>query len=110
MGLLRVTRALVWRGIYRGIRLPLRITRQQCNSTFPPPTARPYSSSDTSTHKKHGQSRLRTLCDSRAQFCRRHAHRGKTPCALPLTSLVSVLHACRVKKEAYATVRREDAE
>jgi hypothetical protein len=34
----------------------------------------------------------RTLRDSRAQFCLRHDHRGKTPRALFLTSLVLVLH------------------
>jgi hypothetical protein len=49
---------------------------------------------------------LWTLCDSHAQFCRRHAHRGKTSRAVSLTSLVLVLHKSRARKEAYATVQR----
>jgi membrane protein len=80
------------------------------SAAAPPPTARPHSASDATRREKRIQSRLRTLRDSRAQFCLRHGHRGKTPRAIFLTSLVLVLHKSRVRKEAYATVRRQDAE
>ena len=46
----------------------------------------------TEWREKRIQPRLRTLRDSRAQFCRRHGHRGKTPRAIFLSSLVLVLH------------------
>ena len=76
----------------------------------PPPTARPHSASDATGREKRIQPRLQTLRDSRAQFCRRHGHRGKTPRAIFLTSLVLVLHKSRVRREAYATVQKQDAE
>ena len=58
----------------------------------PPPTACLYSASDATGYEKRDQPRLQTLRASRAEFYRWYGHRGKTPRAIFLISLVLVLH------------------
>ena len=92
MGLLLVACVLIWYGIYQGIRSLLRVTSRQHYSPSPPPTARLYSASDATGYEKRDQPRLQTLRASRAEFYRWYGHRGKTPRAIFLISLVLVLH------------------